>query len=261
MANKMRRQSAAFLAAIILVLSCAAPAFAKPGSYIHDPMRNPKAAQDIVVDSDAVYGYAPSPDSVRLKDYVDEDWSDETMVEELRAQREAYHESVRGLYDMIVSMRAVGKSTEEIARAVCTRRNEIRLEAYKDDPQGLEKVKKSNLETYGDENGGTPDYFYEKYGSWETVLEKALSTNAGADACLGLYDKYYETYIIPGPDQGDPAAAQSSGTYTVQKGDSLWKIAVSFYGDGNSWPVIYELNRDRIKDADLIYAGQVLKLK
>lgn len=70
------------------------------------------------------------------------------------------------------------------------------MEAYKDDPEGLANLKESNLITYGNENGGTPEYFYAKYGSWETVIEKALATNAGADACLGLYVEYYDTYFI-----------------------------------------------------------------
>ena len=35
-----------------------------------------------------------------------------------------------------------------------------------------------------------------KYGSWVTVIDKALSPNPGMDACLGLYDKYYDTYFI-----------------------------------------------------------------
>lgn len=34
-----------------------------------------------------------------------------------------------------------------------------------------------------------------RYGL-EIVIEKALSVNAGADACLGLYDEYYDTYFI-----------------------------------------------------------------
>ena len=75
------------------------------------------------------------------------------------------------------------------------RRNEIRLESYKDEEK-LELVKKSNLETYGNEFGPTADSLYEKYGSWQTVIEKACSTNSGMDACLGLYDEYYYTYGI-----------------------------------------------------------------
>ena len=56
--------------------------------------------------------------------------------------------------------------------------------------------KKSNLDTYGDENGPTVESLYEKYGSWQAVLEKALGTNEGMDACLGFYDEYYDMYDI-----------------------------------------------------------------
>ena len=44
--------------------------------YKHNPMDNPKAAADIVEDPDAVYGYAPSPESTRLKEYVEYDWTE-----------------------------------------------------------------------------------------------------------------------------------------------------------------------------------------
>lgn len=192
----LEKKSAVILTAIIILLSLTIPAYAE-SCYVHDPMENPKAAADIVVDPKAVYGYAPNPDSTRLGVYAQYDWSDEAFVADMQKQREDYHESIKELYQIKADMEAEGKSVEEIARAVSTRRNEIRMESYKDDPEGLEKLKESNLATFGNENGGTPDYFYEKYGSWETVIEKAFSTNAGADACLGLYDKYYYTYIIP----------------------------------------------------------------
>ena len=233
----------------IFVLSVAFTASA----YEHDPMDNPKAAKDIVVNPDAVYGYSPSPESERLKDFVDYDWSDQAVVDEMKAQREAYHESIQELYDMISSMKAAGNTAEEIARAVSTRRNEIRLESYKDDPEGLEKVKQSNLDTYGNENGGTPDYFYEKYGSWERVIESSLSANPGADACLGLYDKYYDTYFL-GEELGAP------DTYTVVSGDSLMSIAERLFGDREMWESLYTWNQDQIKDPNLIYPGQVLSI-
>ena len=249
----LRPVVAAFLTVATVSLFCAQIFAAEP--YKHDPMENPKAAADIVENPDAVYGYSPSPESARLKEYVEYDWTDETVVNEMREQRESYHESIRELYDMIDSMKADDKDIEEIARAVSTRRNELRLEAYKDDPEGLEKVKKSNLENFGDENGGSPDYFFEKYGDWETVLEKALSTNAGADACLGLYDKYYDTYLID-----EPATTAEEKTYTVESGDSLWEIAKAQLKDGTQWEALYKLNQDVVKDPRLIYPGQILKL-
>ena len=189
--------------------------------YVHDPMENPEAAKDIIVNPDAVYGYSPNPDSVRLGAYADEDWTDPEKVAKWRAERAEYHAQNAELYQMINTMKSEGKSVEEIARAVSSRRNEIRIESYKDDAEGLEKLKKSNLETYGHEEGPTPDELYEKYGSWQKVIEKALSSNPGMDACLGFYDEMYDTYDISGqaPDAGQedksPATNDTGSLFPV----------------------------------------------
>ena len=54
--------------------------------------------------------------------------------------------------------------------------------------------------------------------------------------------------------------AGGSRTVTVKSGDSLSKIAKRELGDGNKWKAIYEANRDKIKDPDLIHPGQVLNI-
>lgn len=73
--------------------STADAAGAESFHYQHDPMENPKAARDIVVNPEAVYGYSPSPDSVRLKQFVDYlDWTNKDEVEAARREREEYHE-------------------------------------------------------------------------------------------------------------------------------------------------------------------------
>lgn len=50
----------------------------------------------------------------------------------------------------------------------------------------------------------------------------------------------------------------NKGTYVVVKGDSLWKIAKKFYGDGSKWTKIYNANKDKIKNPNLIYPKQKL---
>ena len=49
-------------------------------------------------------------------------------------------------------------------------------------------------------------------------------------------------------------------TYTVVKGDTLSKIAREYYGDANQWRRIYEANKERIKNPDLIQPGWVLTI-
>jgi nucleoid-associated protein YgaU len=49
-------------------------------------------------------------------------------------------------------------------------------------------------------------------------------------------------------------------TYTVKPGDSLSKIAKLKYGNANLWKAIYEANKDRIKNPDLIQVGWELKI-
>jgi nucleoid-associated protein YgaU len=59
---------------------------------------------------------------------------------------------------------------------------------------------------------------------------------------------------------GHASPGGSGGTYVVVEGDSLSKIAKRHYGNGAKWNRIYEANRDLIKNPDLIYPGQLLRI-
>ena len=48
--------------------------------------------------------------------------------------------------------------------------------------------------------------------------------------------------------------------YSIVKGDTLWGIADKFYDDGSKYPYIVEANLEVIKDADLIYPGQTIRI-
>ena len=44
------------------------------------------------------------------------------------------------------------------------------------------------------------------------------------------------------------------------KGDTLSAIAKKYYGDANKYPRIFEANREVIKDANLIFPGQKIRI-
>ncbi len=48
--------------------------------------------------------------------------------------------------------------------------------------------------------------------------------------------------------------------YVIQKGDTLWKIAEKFYGNGAKYTKIVEANKEVIKDADKIFPGQKIRI-
>lgn len=45
------------------------------------------------------------------------------------------------------------------------------------------------------------------------------------------------------------------GEYVVAKGDCYWDIAVKAYGDGYAWTKIYEANKDKFSNPNIIYSG------
>ena len=62
----------------------------------------------------------------------------------------------------------------------------------------------------------------------------------------------------------EPVAAPEPTTmnYEVVRGDNLWAISgkPDVYADPYQWPLIYKANSGKIKDADLIYPGQVFAI-
>jgi len=58
-------------------------------------------------------------------------------------------------------------------------------------------------------------------------------------------------------DGADAAPGDPISLVTVQPGNTLWGISSNIYGDGVLFVRVFEANRDKIRDPDLIYPGQV----
>lgn len=65
-------------------------------------------------------------------------------------------------------------------------------------------------------------------------------------------------------EAGEVSVKDGSGSdpvlHEVKKGDNLWKIAEKHYGNGSKYTEIFEANKPMLKDPDLIYPGQMLRI-
>ena len=65
-------------------------------------------------------------------------------------------------------------------------------------------------------------------------------------------------YIIEKEEKVESEAKVSKRDYTIQKGDTLWKIAKAQLGGGHRWKYLYELNKDKIKNPDKLRPGMTI---
>ena len=60
--------------------------------------------------------------------------------------------------------------------------------------------------------------------------------------------------------EAEAAGAEEGRTYTVQSGDTLWKISQEMYGNGSKYMKIFEANTPMLENPDKIFPGQVLNI-
>lgn len=112
--------------------------------------------------------------------------------------------------------------------------------------------------------------------SLESYTIKEDAKNQGMDVIATIKLKQYRDYetkicniqfassepkiVIQSVRAVENPPKSANQTYTVVRGDCLWNIAKKFYGNGSKYTVIYNANKDKIKNPNLIYPGQVLTI-
>lgn len=86
----------------------------------------------------------------------------------------------------------------------------------------------------------------------EEVREKAILMAGNVKGVEKVNDDALT--VAEGEDEAEP------NFYTIQKGDSLSKIAKREYGDAMKWKALFEANKEVIEDPDMIYPGQTIRL-
>lgn len=122
-------------------------------------------------------------------------------------------------------------------------------------------------------NAKAKDEFYEWRDTGKLIkkAEKALKNGDEAGAIKlakkaqrqaenAVKQKYAELERLKKDGILDGDVASNANQHEVVKGDNLWNISGTAYGNPYQWPLIYKTNQDKIKDADLIYPGQVFDI-
>ncbi|MCB9081858.1 MAG: peptidoglycan-binding protein LysM [Lewinellaceae bacterium] len=135
-------------------------------------------------------------------------------------------------------------------------------EADAPSPEDLEKIRKDNIAAMQAAVAETgieiKDFYLDLQGEAVTVFgevdsqankEKVVLVLGNVDGIATVDDRM--TVAVPEPE---------ADFYEVKKGDSLSKIAKQFYGNAMKYPVIFEANKPMLKDPDLIYPGQMLRI-
>lgn len=95
-------------------------------------------------------------------------------------------------------------------------------------------------------------------GSWRLRADKMVAPGTYSLRIDQIIDgKVAQRIELPFSRSEAVAKLPGDKLVIVQPGNSLWRIARRSYGEGQLYSVIYEANRDQIRDPDLIYPGQV----
>lgn len=95
-------------------------------------------------------------------------------------------------------------------------------------------------------------------GGWKLMLKTPEGVVRVLRADL-VDDKGRVLARVETPYEGNALTIAEGTTVVVSPGNSLWRIARRIYGQGTAFTVIYQANKDRIRDPNLIYPGQVFQ--
>lgn len=132
---------------------------------------------------------------------------------------------------------------------------EIGRKLFNRDEEAAEKIKKHIEES----NPGIEDMQVTFSKGVVSITGRATSAEAMEKAVLMAGNVQGVSDVNIDKLQAPPVQAKVE-YYIIKKGDTLSAIAKQFYGKPNDYPKIFEANREVIKDPNLIFPGQKIRI-
>ena len=108
-------------------------------------------------------------------------------------------------------------------------------------------------------SAATADSAQQSAGQSEaTNTDAAVSSSTQAVGPAAGQAEQVAAATAPASDEAaKPAEPAKPGRVVIQPGNNLWQISRVIYGKGVQYTVIYEANKDQIRNPNLIYPGQI----
>ncbi|MCU0559920.1 MAG: peptidoglycan-binding protein LysM [Desulfobacterales bacterium] len=132
---------------------------------------------------------------------------------------------------------------------------EIGRKLFNREEEAAEKIKKHIEES----NPGIEDMQVTFSKGVVSITGRATSAEAMEKAVLMAGNVQGVSEVNIDQLQAPPVKAKVE-YYVIKKGDTLSAIAKQFYGKPNDYPKIFEANREVIKNPDLIFPGQKIRI-
>lgn len=132
---------------------------------------------------------------------------------------------------------------------------EIGHKLFSREEDAAEKIKKHIEES----NPGIKDLSVEFNNGVASISGTAASPEAMEKAVL-MVGNVKGVSEVKADKLSAPQVQMKVEYYVIKKGDTLSAIAKQYYGKANSYPKIFEANREVIKDPDLIFPGQKIRI-
>jgi nucleoid-associated protein YgaU len=97
-------------------------------------------------------------------------------------------------------------------------------------------------------------------GEWQVTLAKPLAVGPHRLKVEQIDGNRVADSVDIAFERPEAGPASAGSVVVVEPGNSLWRIARRTYGQGTRYTLIFDANRERIGNPDLIYPGQVFNL-
>ncbi len=125
---------------------------------------------------------------------------------------------------------------------------------------GMDDDPADKIKQHVEESNPGVDPFDVEYDNGKVTLSGQASSREAYEKAILMAGNVKGVTEVSAENLSAPEPEAKVEYYVIESGDTLSKIAKTYYGNAMDYPKIFEANREVIKDPDLIYPGQKIRI-